>query len=123
MLSPASTTSISWTVMGSIKDKAAFEVIKEKLINSTEKEEGTLQYEWCINADKSDFMVIERYRDLVAAEIHNKTFGTTFATEFLAACEIKGVIYVGELSETLESTFKSMGASFYTLDGGMNRLF
>ena len=97
-------------------------MVKSKLIESTEKEEGTLQYEWFITGNKTEFMVVERYRDLAAAEIHNTTFGDNFASEFLAACEIKGISYAGELSENLENTFKQLGATFYEADGGLNRI-
>lgn len=122
MLSSACSTSISWTVRGTIKDLDAFKVIKAKLIESTEKEEGTLQYEWYITPNQTEFMVVERYRDLTAAEIHNASFGDKFAGEFLAACEINGISYAGELSESLETAFKQMGATFYQVDGGLNRI-
>merc|ERR1712146_651933 len=107
---------------GNNKEFGEFLRVKSKLIESTEKEEGTLQYEWYITGDKTDFMVVERYRDLAAAEIHNNGFGENFASEFLAACDIKGISYAGELSENLENTFKQLGATFYQADGGLNRI-
>jgi quinol monooxygenase YgiN len=67
-----------------------------------DKDSGTLQYDIYLNADRSEAMVIERYRDSEAAMEHAANLGDLFA-EVLATVEVIHGEVLGEASPELRA--------------------
>ena len=65
-------------------------------------EPGTLQYEVYLNADQSEAMVIERYRDSDAAIAHAENLGHMFAAVFDTVELVHGEL-LGEASAQLKA--------------------
>jgi quinol monooxygenase YgiN len=65
-------------------------------------EPGTLQYDVYMNADQSECLVIERYRDSQAAMDHAANIGSMFA-DVLATVEIVHGELAGDLSPELRA--------------------
>ncbi|HJP87454.1 MAG TPA: antibiotic biosynthesis monooxygenase [Candidatus Limnocylindrales bacterium] len=64
-------------------------------------EPGTLQYDVYLNADQTEAMVIERYRDSVAAMWHAENVGPMFAAVFETVDLVHGEL-LGDLSPVLQ---------------------
>ncbi len=60
---------IIWTVEAKIKDgeRDAFAALMREMVETVQKEEGTLNYEWTIAEDDATIHVYERYKDADAA--------------------------------------------------------
>jgi quinol monooxygenase YgiN len=65
-------------------------------------EPGTLQYDIFLNADQSECMVIERYRDSEAAIAHAANLGHMFAAVFETVSLVHGEL-LGEASAELRA--------------------
>ena len=65
-------------------------------------EPGTLQYDIYLNADQSECMVIERYRDSEAAIAHAANLGDLFAAVFETVTVVHGEL-LGEPSAELSA--------------------
>lgn len=65
-------------------------------------EPGTLQYDVFLNTDRSEAMVIERYRDSDAAIAHAENLGDVFAAVFETVELLHGEV-VGQPSEQLRA--------------------
>jgi len=66
------------------------------------KEPGTLQYDIYLNDDRSEAMVIERYRDSGAAMAHAANLGDLFAAVLATVTVVHGEL-LGELSPELKA--------------------
>ena len=66
------------------------------------KEPGTLQYDMFLNDDRSEVMIIERYRDSGAAIAHAENLGHLFAA-VLATVEVIHGELLGEPSAELRA--------------------
>ena len=73
------------------------------------KEPGTLQYDIFLNADQSEAMVIERYRDSEAAMAHAANLGDTFPAVFATVELVHGEL-LGELSPELSANLAGSDA-------------
>jgi quinol monooxygenase YgiN len=75
---------IGWIVELTIKDGKfkLFEELSREMMASTKNEIGTLQYEWNMLDDNKTVIIIERYKNSVAALIHTTTFAEKFAARF-----------------------------------------
>ena len=66
------------------------------------KDSGTLQYELFLNDDRTECMIVERYRDSEAAMEHAKNVGHLFA-DVLATVELVHGELLGDLSDELRA--------------------
>jgi quinol monooxygenase YgiN len=66
------------------------------------KEPGTLQYDLYLNADQSECMIIERYRDSEAAMAHAANLGHLFDAVLATVSIVHGEL-LGEPSEELRA--------------------
>ena len=66
------------------------------------KDPGTLQYDMFLNEDRSEVMIIERYRDSEAAIAHAENLGPLFAA-VLATVEVVHGELLGEPSAELRA--------------------
>jgi quinol monooxygenase YgiN len=72
-------------------------------------EPGTLQYDIFLNADQSEAMVIERYRDSEAAMQHAENVGPLFGAVFATVDLIHGEL-LGDLSPELSARLEGSEA-------------
>ena len=68
------------------------EVAKLCMTSVREKDTGTLQYDWFINADESECVVQEKYRDSAAVFEHIGNLGETLGA-LVAVCDMHLEIY------------------------------
>ncbi len=79
--------SVHWVLELAIEPEntEAFKVVMADLVAATEKEAGTVAYEWHFNEAGTICHIYERFRDSAAAAIHLGMFGESFAERFLEA--------------------------------------
>jgi quinol monooxygenase YgiN len=75
--------------------KPAQDTIVQKLVAATEKEPGTLEYEYAVGDDQKTVDIFERYTNSHAAVVHvTENFGPNFSKEFMAVAKpIRFVVY------------------------------
>lgn len=76
-----------------------------------EKDTGTLQYDFYFNADESECIVVERYRDSAALQEHLQNLGDLMG-EVMAICTTAGEV-LGEPGPELAQGLASYGVPVY----------
>lgn len=84
-------------------------------------EDGTLNYEWTVNAEKSECHVYERYADSNALLTHMGGFKEHFAGRFFDALDIKRWHVYGNASDQVKEAMTPLGAVFLDRVGGFTR--
>jgi quinol monooxygenase YgiN len=77
------------------------------------KDTGTLQYDWFFNADGSECVVRETYRDSEAVLEHMTNLGGELLGALLAACDLEAEFF-GDPSEELLEALSSFGPRVYS---------
>ena len=113
---------IIWTVEGKIKDgeRETLEALMREMVETVQKEEGTLNYEWTIAEDGTTLHVYERYKDADAAATHLPTWGT-FADRFMAAVDITRFVVFSNLTPALKEAVGGLNPIYMTPIGGFAR--
>lgn len=88
------------------------EVVKEK-----EAGKGTLSYDWYFNADKSEYKVLETYKDSDAVLEHAANVGPYLA-QFFEISTFTGEIF-GHASEALKQALTPFDITYYEFDTGI----
>src|SRR5216683_8056202 len=85
---------VYWVFTVTVDQMDKFMSLISKLVASTEKEPGALQFEFNIGEDQKTVDIFERYTDSKAALLHQaKSFGP-FSKEFFAVAKLtRWVIY------------------------------
>ncbi len=68
-----------------------------------EKDSGTLQYDWFFNADETECVVLETYRDSEAVLEHVANLGETFG-ELLSVCDMDLEVFGSPSAELVAAT-------------------
>ena len=112
---------IGWIVEAKIRpgQRAAFEAVMKKIVAETEKEEGTLNYQYYVS-DDGDVLVYERFKDVDAAHIHVSNWDN-FAEEWAAAAEPTRMVHLGELPEDLRARHGALAPLWLKPFGGFAR--
>ena len=76
------------------------------------KDSGTLQYDWFLNADESECIVRERYRDSDSVLEHSANLGDTVGV-LLETCDFSASIF-GAPSEKLMSGLDGLDVRVYS---------
>lgn len=76
------------------------------------KDSGTLQYDFYFNADESECIVIERYRDSAALQEHLQNLGDLMGA-IMQICTTTGEV-LGEPSAELAKGLAEYGVPIYT---------
>lgn len=116
-------TIISWNLQVSIHDGRfdEFKSLMQEMVESTQKETGTLAYEWFLSEDSKSCHVYERYSDSDAVMTHLGNFGANFADRFLEYTEVKSIAVYGEPADAARTALEGFGAEFLGLFGGFSR--
>lgn len=102
------------------QDFPAFESLVTEIVSATNKEPGTLIYEYSINADRTVAHILERYRsDSVVSHIEN-TFAP-FAERFLSLVKITGLVVYGNPDAEVRKRLDPFGAIYMESFGGFSR--
>ncbi len=98
----------------------AFRAVAADLIAATEKEPGTLSYEYSLTPDETACHIFERYRDSDAILAHMATFGP-HAERFLAACQPARFHVYGTPSASVQTAIAGLSPLYCNSIGGFNR--
>jgi quinol monooxygenase YgiN len=88
------------------------------LTNVRQKERGAMRYDWFLNADQKECVVIERYRDSGAVLEHIANLGENL--EALTACCDLWIELYGNPSKELAETAAAMPVPVLTLMQGID---
>jgi quinol monooxygenase YgiN len=79
---------VYWVITFSVDEMDKFKPIVKKLVAATEKEPGTLQYEYNVGEDQKTVDIYERYTNAHAAVVHvTENFGPNFSKDFMAVAK------------------------------------
>lgn len=96
-----------------------FESITQQCIDSVrEKDTGTLLYNWYYNADKSECVVHEHYKDSNAVLEHMGNLGGLLDALF-SASDLGAIEVYGTPSEELAAAVAALQPAMHTLLNGM----
>jgi quinol monooxygenase YgiN len=98
----------------------AFRSVANDLIAATEKEPGTLGYQWNLNEDETVCHIYERYQDSAAMLVHVQSFGK-YAARFMQACRPTRFDFYGNPSEEAKAALTDLHPTFFKPLGGFNR--
>ena len=115
-------THISWLLEVAILPGQLenFKAVARDLIAVTEKEKGTLAYEWNLSADETSCDIYERYYDSEAMITHVNSFGN-FAERFLKACRPTSFHVYGAPNEAAKAQLNDLHPLYFTHLDGFNR--
>jgi quinol monooxygenase YgiN len=83
-----------------------FKPIVNKIVAATQKEPGTLAYEYTVGDDQKTVDIYERYTNAHAAVVHvTENFGPNFSKEFMAVAKpTRFVVYTDAPTDELKKT-------------------
>ncbi len=116
------TDTIHWLLEMQINDGqlSNFKSVMADMVASTDKEQGTLLYEWFFSDDQSTCLISERYRDSAAALAHLDNFGA-FAERFLAAATPRRFTVLGSPSAQLSEALAAFSPAYLGFEAGFSR--
>jgi quinol monooxygenase YgiN len=105
---------VGWIVELEIRDGKfeLFEELSREMMESTKHETGTLQYEWNMLDDNKTIIIIERYKNPIAALIHTTTFAEKFAERFNELAVQTRLFVYGVPDMKLRQVLKDAGGIF-----------
>jgi len=113
---------ISWMLEVAIRPGQldAFRSVAADLIAGSEKEPGTLSYEYSLSPDQTVGHVFERYRNSDAILVHMNTFGP-HAERFFAAVQPTRFHVYGAPSDAVKAAIADLHPVYCAPIGGFNR--
>lgn len=117
----AQSNAVYWDLMLELADgkDAEFQDLMAEMVQSTEKEEGCLDYAW--HRSGNAVHIFERYADNAAAGIHLQNFQTHFAKRFFGMLRPTGFHVYGAVSGPVKAGLEQGGATIYEQVGGFSR--
>ncbi len=110
---------IIWTVEGTIKEGQFEDLtsLMEEMVETVQKEPGTLNYEWTLGDDGESLHVYERYRDVDATIAHLSTWAI-FADRFTSVVDITRFVVFSELPSSLQDAVGGLKPIYMKPIGG-----
>lgn len=100
---------------------AEFKGVVEPLVAATLAEEGSLAYDYSVNADETLVQIFESYRDSTAVVDHvTKTF-SQFADAFTACVSVDGFVVYGRPDDAAREILDGFGSDYMTPFEGFTR--
>ena len=114
-------SNIGWIVEAKLKDgkRAEFEAVMQEIVDATEKEAGTLNYQYYLS-DNGDVMVYERFQDVESAHVHIDNW-EHFAERWIAAADPTRMVHLGDLPDDLRSRHATLSPLWLKPFGGFQR--
>jgi autoinducer 2-degrading protein len=98
-----------------------FKRLVSAIVTASEKESGTLAYQYSVNHDHSVVHIYERYRDSDAFVSHvSQTFGA-FAPHFLSLVSVSSLVVYGSPSAEARQALDAFNATYMTVFDGFSR--
>jgi quinol monooxygenase YgiN len=94
-----------------------FKTVMAEMIAATQKEGGTLAYEWCFSDDESVCNIYERYVDSDAVMTHLRGFAN-FSERFLAAVTPTKFTVLGHPNATTQAALAAFSPVYLTTKAG-----
>lgn len=112
---------IGWIVEAKIKtgQRQAFQTVMNEIVAATEKENGTLNYQYYVS-DDGDILVYERFSDVESAHVHIDNWDR-FAERWVAAAEPTRMVHLGDLPSELRERHAALAPLWLKPLGGFAR--
>jgi quinol monooxygenase YgiN len=97
---------VYWVITFTVDQMDKFKPIVNKIVAATQKEPGTLAYEYTVGDDQKTVDIYERYTNAHAAVVHvTENFGPNFSKEFMAVAKpTRFVVYTDAPTDELKKT-------------------
>jgi quinol monooxygenase YgiN len=97
---------VYWVITFTVDQLDKFKPIVNKIVAATEKEPGTLAYEYTVGDDQKTVDIYERYTNAHAAVVHvTENFGPNFSKEFMALAKpTRFIVYTAAPTDELKKT-------------------
>jgi hypothetical protein len=102
------------------KDFPAFKALVTEIVAATEKEPGTLIYEYSVNAGRNVAHILERYRPEGVVSHIDVTFAP-FAERFLSLVKVTSLTVYGQPDAEMRKRLDAFGAVYMEAFGGFAR--
>jgi quinol monooxygenase YgiN len=113
---------IYWVITFSVDQMDKFKPIVERLVAATEKEPGTLEYEYAVGDDQKTVDIFERYTNSHAAVVHvTENFGPNFSKEFMAVAKPVRFVVYGVPTDELKKTLADFRPIYMTPFNGFTK--
>lgn len=114
---------VSWLLELALKpgELDNFKALMGEMVESTQAERGTLNYEWSISDDGEACHIYERYADSGAVMTHLGSFGAKFAERFLGAVDPTRFVVYGTPSDEVKEALGGFGPVYMAPFGGFAR--
>jgi quinol monooxygenase YgiN len=112
---PASRDEVFWRLEVEIKRGKLedFLSVARDLMDIMDEESGTLDYEYCLNADKTVCHIHERYRDSVGLITHAENFGRVFSERFMQTCNPTRFNVYGTPNDAAKTILAQYGPTYF----------
>ena len=114
---------VYWMITFTVDQIDKFKPIVNKIVAATEKEPGTLAYEYTVGDDQKTVDICERYANAHAAVVHvTENFGANFSKEYLALAKPERfVVYTAAPTDELKKTLADFHPIYMTPFDGFTR--
>jgi quinol monooxygenase YgiN len=114
---------VYWVITFTVDQMDKFKQIVKKLVAATEKEPGTLAFEYSVGNDQKTVDRYERYTNAHAAVVHvTENFGPNFSKEYLALAKPERfVVYTAAPTDELKKTLADFHPIYMTPFDGFTR--
>jgi quinol monooxygenase YgiN len=102
------------------EDFPRFKALVADIVAATQREPGTLIYEYSVNADHTIAHILERYESDAVTNHVDITFAP-FAERFLSLVKVTGLTVYGEPDAEVRKRLDPFGAVYMTSFGGFCR--
>jgi len=100
----------------------AFESIAQAMVAGTQKEPGTLGYEWFLSADRKRCRLLETYTDANAALAHfNGPVVRELVPKLLGTASVAGFEIYGDPGPKMKEMLAGFGAEIFEFRRGLGR--
>lgn len=112
---------VGWIVEAKIREgqREAFEEVMKEIIAESEKEPGTLNYQYYVS-DDGDVLVYERFEDVDSAHAHVDNWDN-YAERWAEAAEPTRMVHLGDVPADLRKRHASLSPLWLKPFGGFAR--
>lgn len=116
-------SNVSWVLAMAMKpgELDTFKTLMDEMVEGTNSEAATLNYEWYISEDGGTVHIYERYADSDALVAHVTGFLEKWAGRFLAAADPVGFTVYGEPDAAAQEILAAFGPTYMGTLGGFSR--
>ena len=114
---------VAWVFELTVKEghADALRTLMAEMVDATQGEPGTLDYEWYLSDDGTRVHVLERYEDSAAVLAHLATFGERFMGRFFATLSPERVVLYGAPSAAVREALAGLGPTVMAQAAGFSR--